>query len=824
MSQTLPPLRLSARARQELGFAEIEEIWRNACVTPFGREALQAEPFPLSHAAVIERMEEVLEAAALCQQGTVLDFRSVRDVRGHLDLLEKDAVLGPLEVLEIAQTLDALARIRDVLENRADEVPRLLRRVRGLEDERPFSRRVYRSIDEQGQITDDASPALAELRARVRSMRVEAQERLEHMIREYDDVGVLRERNFTLRNDRYVLPVRAEFQGRVEGIVHDASQTGQTVFIEPRQVLEVGNRIKIAKAAALEEETRILREFSEEIRLRAPQLLADLDRAGTVEAGFARGLFAARTESQKPEFVYVAGQGDLLELVQARHPLLAWQVGEAEARGQKMPSVVPNDIGFGKSKALIITGPNAGGKTVALKTAGLAALLVRAGMPIPASPKSRVPLVAGVFSTIGDAQNLNEALSSFSGHLVALRQILEDVKPTVLQGNVLCLLDELASGTDPAQGAALAQSFLESLVEAGARVIATTHYERLKRLGFMDGEAQGLYRNASVALDPETHKPTFLLRLDQVGTSNALDAARRYGLPESILSRAESLLDRADRDFQSLLGKLMGQQSELNQRLEQVEKERSQLESQREKLQRRLDDVEAEAARLRREGVRAFENEIQSARKVVAHAIERAQKGADARELNEISHALRQEEKMAATNLQKSEPERDWSSDHAIRVGDRVEVKTLPGTQLEVLEVNDEEIVLARGAMKMRVERKLVRRARGGPSTPSTNGQKRKAKPRLEHVPSEPRSSDNTLDIRGERSAEAIEILEAFLDRLLQQNRTRAWVLHGHGTGALKRSIREALSNSRYVNRYTAAEPDDGGDACTFIELGTPSL
>ena len=824
MSPTLPPLRLSARAREELGFAEIEEIWSNACVTPFGREALLSDPFPSSHAAVIERMEEVLEAAALCQQGTVLDFRSIRDVRGHLDLLDKDAVLGPLEVLEIAQTLDALARIRDVLENRGDEVPRLLGRVRALEDERPFARRVYRSIDEQGQITDEASPALAELRARVRSMRVEAQDRLEHMIREYDDVGVLRERNFTLRNDRYVLPVRAEFQGRVEGIVHDASQTGQTVFIEPRQVLEVGNRIKIARAAALEEETRILREFSEEIKWRAPQLLADLERAGAVEAGFARGLFAARTESEKPQFIHAASTTQRLELVGARHPLLAWQVAEAEARGTKTHRVIPNDIGFGESNALIITGPNAGGKTVALKTAGLAALLVRAGMPIPASSESRVPLVAAVFSTIGDAQNLNEALSSFSGHLVALRQILEDVKSTVPQGNVLCLLDELASGTDPAQGAALAQAFLETLVAGGAWVVATTHYERLKRLGFMDGEAQGRYRNASVALDPETHKPTFLLRLDQVGTSNALDAARRYGLPAPLLDRAESLLDRADRDFQSLLGKLMGQQSDLNQRIEQVERERNHLEMQREKLQRRLDEVEAEAARLRREGVRAFENEIQSARKVVAQAIERAQKGADARELNELSHALRQEEKKAATNIQKSNVEPDWKSEQVIQVGDRVEVKTLPGTQLEVLEVNGEEIVLARGAMKMRVERKLVRRARGS-SAPSTHtSQKRKAKPKLEHVPSEPRSSDNTLDIRGERSAEAVEILEAFLDRLLQQNRTRAWVLHGHGTGALKRSVREALSNSRYVQRYAAAESDDGGDACTFIELGTPTL
>lgn len=817
---SLPELHLPERARQELGFVEVERILQQLCVTPFGRESLEAAVFPGTRAELDARMTAVLDAASLVDRRTAPDFGGIHDVRGALTEVSKDAVLGAFDLLDIARTLDALARLRALLESRAEDAPALFALAMDINDERPFVRRVFRSIDEQGQITDDASPTLAELRLRVRALRMEAQQRLEDLIREFDDAGFLRDRNFTLRHDRYVLPVRAELQGRVEGIVHDASQTGQTVFIEPRAILEVGNRIKIARAAALEEEARILGELTEEVRVRADDLLGDLEKAGELEALFARGMFSARIQACRPELIEPSLGRPTIELVGARHPLLCWMRESARLRGEHPGDVVANDIGFAKQRALIITGPNAGGKTVALKTIGLCTLLARAGMPIPASPKSRVPLAAAVLSTVGDQQSLDDALSSFSGHLVALQGIVEKTATHAERGLVLCLLDEVASGTDPAQGAALAQSVLEALVQAGALVVATTHYERLKLLALQDEIAPNPFRNASVALDPVSHRPTFTLHLDQVGTSNALDAARRYGLSEQIIERAETLLDSADRDVQNLLSQLAAQQGVLERRLADVEAERSKIDEQRSRLQRRLDDVEREAARLRREGAKAFQHELKEARRAVAHAIERIREGANAKELNQLSHALMQQEREASERA--APPTTQLNPVVEVKPGDQVEVVSLPGTKLEVLEVLDDEVVLARGPMKLRASLGDLRKSGTKTTERSATSTKTSPKDRSPLLPtlvSEPRSSENTLDVRGERVGEALELLDAFLDRLLREGRSRAFVLHGHGTGALKRAVRDALEGSRYASRFEAAPPDDGGDACTVIEL-----
>lgn len=822
-SVPLPPLELSAHAREELGFADVEAIWQRSCATAMGREVLAEEPFPSTMAALEARMQEVLEASALIEARCAIDFGGVRDVRDHIKGIEKDALLGPFELLDFARTFEAIARIQDVLAGRREEAPSLYRHADSLGDERPFARRVHRSIDEQGQLTDEASPTLAELRARFRALRLDAQERLEDLVRDFDDAGVLRERNFTVRNDRYVLPVKAELQGRVEGIVHDASQTGQTVFVEPRALMELGNRIKIARAAATEEENRILAELTEEVRLRSAQLGDDLVGVGRLDAAFARGLFAARTDSRRPAVLPPFATKGALHLVEARHPLLAWMHASARLRGDAAVDIIPNDIGFGDRRALVITGPNAGGKTVALKTAGLAVLLVRAGMPIPADASSRVPIVSGVLSTIGDAQSLDDALSSFSGHLVGLRQILASARRMSERGSVLCLLDELASGTDPAQGAALAQAVLEELVDAGAFVVATTHYERLKLLALQETSGSNPFRNASVALDPDTHRPTFRLRLDLVGTSNALDAARRYGMPDAVVARAESLLDRAERDIQSLLSSLLAQQSALEERMAQLSAERARLASQREQLQRKLDDVEREAARLRRDGAKAFHHELEGARRVIASAIERAKKGADARELNTLSHQLVEEQRRAEELARAPTSASVLEADEAIGPGDLVEVVSMPGTKLEVLEVHAHEVVLARGAMKLRVERHTVRRPRAERTKGARGGPGARAPAAAASPAVEMRMAETTLDVRGERGAEAVELMEAFLDRLTREGRALAWILHGHGTGALKRAIRDALARSPYVARFAAADADDGGDACTRVELGDPS-
>lgn len=820
----LPPFRLPSRVARELGFADVQRILESRCATPFGRDALQRDVFPATRELVEQRSDEVMEAAHLVGQRSLPDFGGLRDLRPALELVDKEAVLSPAELVDIARTVDGIARLKDLIESRGDEVPRLYGRVQALRDERDWAKRVLRSFDENGQITDDASAALKELRNRVRALRAQAQEQIEGLIRGYDGTDILRDRNFTVRNDRYVLPVRAEHQGKVFGIVHDASQTGLTVYIEPRELMEIGNRVKIARASVIEEEQRILADLTGQVRERADDIREDLTRAGDIEALFARGAFATKTGSQKILLDDEDGRSVRIELLGARHPLLAWAEAVAREETGRADEVVPNDIGFGKKQTLVITGPNAGGKTVALKTVGLCALLIRSGMPVPAERHSRVPLFAAVLSTIGDQQSLADALSSFSGHLEALRDILDAVHEEVERGVVLCLLDELAAGTDPAQGAAIGQAVLEALVEAGAYTVATTHFERLKLLA-LDEREDNPFRNASLALDPRTGGPTFTLRLDQVGTSNALEAARRHRLPELVVTRAEELLAPEEKTFHDVLAGLAQKQSLLERRLEEVESERARLERDRKRLTERLDDVEREAERLRREGARAFQDELSDARRVVAEAIERTKGGADARELNRMSHALQAQQRRVDDAASPSPPAKDIERGVTrVQKGDIVEVVTMPGTPMEVVEVNGDEVVVARGPMKLRTDRASLREPREGRAAKAAlaSGPTTTKRPAAAATLSEPRSSENTLDVRGERVDDAIELLEAFLDRLLRDGKTRGFILHGHGTGALKRAVRDAAAQSRYVARSGQADPDDGGDACTFVDLGDP--
>lgn len=702
----LVELDLTQRAARDLGFDEVCAILEASCRTAFGMEALAHDRFPTSSEVLAARLDEALEARAALERKVSPDFASLRDLRGVLAAALKGVVLGAIDIVDTAKTIEALARLHDVMVFQAADAPRLAALARHIDDDRLFCKRVLRSFDEQGNLTDDASPELAVLRGKTRALRAQAKEQLSVFVRELDEQGLLRDRNFTVRNDRYVLPVKSEFQARVEGIVHDASQTHQTVFIEPRALLQLGNRIKIATAEVEQEEQRILQELSLEVAELSPRVLADLARAGHIEACFARGAFAARTDGKRA----LVSCASTLSLQGARHPLLE----HLRATANSGP-VVGNDLAFGDARALVITGPNAGGKTVALKTAGLVALLARAGIPAPVEDGSVIPAFASVCCAIGDAQSLQGGTSSFSGHLAVLKEILEQIEAHRQRGPVLCLLDELLAGTDPAQGAALAQSMLEHIVDSGALVIATTHYERLKVLGMVDLERAALaprrFRNASVALDPQG-RPTFQLVLDQAGTSNAIEAARRCGLPDVLIARAAELLSPDERELQSVLRTLAEQKARVEAQLLQAELARLHMQAEANKLERKLADVESEAARLRREGKRAFLEELKDARRIMGEAIE-ATKGKDARVLNKASHELQQLEDGTKAAVAVALPSTEHTRPSALKVGDVVELAIMPGSRVTVVEVDEDEIVVAGGAMKMRVGLDQLRKATG---------------------------------------------------------------------------------------------------------------
>jgi len=831
---------LQLRTARDLGWSRLQDILVELCRSPFGREALAEQVFPTTKGAIEARMEAVLQSVPLAELTVRPDFGGVRDVRPYLDRIDKEGLLTPQEITDVAKTLDVVTRIRALILSRAEEMPFAADLAEPLQEERALAKRVDATFDDEGRFMDDASELLAQLRARVRELRGDAKKQLDDLVRQFDDDGVLRDRNFTVRNDRYVLPVRSEFQRKVEGIVHDASRTGQTVFVEPRSLMQLGNRIKIALSECLEEENRILDELTADIARRAPSIRSDLRRIGQLEALFVRALLCARMNGQQPRFSTGHDGGPRLSLLQARHPLLAYEHGVAKHAGEKAIEPVPSTLAFGDKRALIISGPNAGGKTVALKTMGLISIMARAGLPVPVDEGSVVPLFDTVLVTLGDEQNLDRALSSFSGHLEALNDIFStldagDAKRqargsgTELEAGSLVLLDELLSGTDPSQGAALAQSVLEDLTQRDSvQVVATTHYERLKTLAVVEaGEERGdqklasVFRNASVALD-KGGRPTFEVRLDEVGASNALDAARRHRLPDNIITRAEALIDPAEKDLHSVLTKLSSQSAALEDELRQTERERRQLKNQQEQLERKLDDVRKEKEKLKREGMRDLLDEVKEARRKVAEAIERI-RDADARTLNDISHDLRDDEERLKEKVAPKANVDDTPRQKvkAVKVGDKVETTSMAGSLVEVLEVHGDEVVVGKGVMRMRVPMSELR-VRGKGSSGNKRQRRQEAKRKksaAQTALASVKTSSTTLDLRGARVQEGLELLEAFLDRQLGQGESKAWVLHGHGTGVMKRAVRDFLKDSRYAKRFSVASDEDGGDAVTEVEL-----
>jgi DNA mismatch repair protein MutS2 len=840
LDASLAELRVSPRSLKDLGFDDVIGALRGLCKTPFGRDAISDDIFTADCAELRARLHAAMEGKAAAMRLVSPDFGGLREVRHILEASGKGVVLAALDIVDVARTIDALGRLKDVIEAQGDDAPTLVALADLFADERRFSRRVLRSFDDSGVLVDDASPELSSRRARVRALRAEAQEKLQALVRDHDELGVLQDRTFTIRNDRYVLPVKSEFQGKVDGIVHDASQTHHTVFIEPRVLMALGNRITIARAEVVEEEQRILRDMSEEIAEFQERLAKDLRVAGVIEAAFARGRWAAAIDA---EAVEVDPRATTLSLQQARHPLLAWlaaQAAQTAHGGATRTTIVPNELRLDGARCLVISGPNAGGKTVALKTAGLIALLARAGIPVPVAPSSVVPAFAGIHVSIGDEQTIEGGFSSFSGHLMAIKGIVDDVETDATRGPVLVLLDELMSGTDPAQGSALAQAVLEDLVAdrggGAVSVIVTTHADRLKALAIAEREHQGprRFRNASVGTD-RAGRPTFVLRLDEVGTSNALEAARRFGLKEATIERAVALLDPEHKEIHALLRSLAEQREQLIAHVDEARREQERHRQESARLERTVVELDAERARLRREGKRAFLDELKEARQVVKEAIAHSQ-SKDAKVINHAAATLKKLEDDTHRSLaERVALENSSLAPARVKVGDTVEVASMPGVRLVVEAVDGDDVTLARGPLRTRAARSTLRIPKEGPKEPSKDARGERSDKGSERgrgrssssVPSgapvtagpEPRTSDNSLDLRGQRADEALELLEAFLDKLLRSQHHTGHVLHGHGGGSLKKAVREYLRRSRYVRAQTAGGEHDGGDAWTIIEL-----
>ncbi len=794
---------ISQKTLQRLEWGRILEQLAELTATPRGRARCEAGPangtglFEADLAGVRLRLAETGEARAILAAGDRPPLAGVAAVEEALARARKEGVLSPHELLEIGATLAALSATRRFLRARWSLAPELAEQAEGLPDHAELSAAIEASFEPSGELRDSASPALAAARRSARGLGGEVKQRIERMLRSDSLRSHLSDAYYTLRNDRYVLPVRADARSAVRGIVHGASGSGTTVFVEPEALVELNNRLKQSEIDVEQETLRVLRALSQRVAAAADSIrdgLADLER---IDLAFARARLAEQLGASEPE----VGEAGVLRLPQLRHPLLS----PSEA--------VPNDLALGQSfQVLVVSGPNAGGKTVAMKALALAALFVRAGLQVPAAEGSRVDLFRRVLADIGDEQDIRESLSTFSAHMANLAGIL-----AAADAESLVVLDEIGVGTDLGEGASLAQAALESLADAGARVVATTHYNLLKEMAEIDPR----FENASVDFDPETLAPTYRLRVGVPGASSATAVAARMGVGRRVLDRAHALLEREDRRLDQMLAELASTRATLESERREAARARQESEGVRADYRDKLLRLQERRDKLFRSMREDLDRAFRDAHAQVAAVIRDLQRGGTARDaahardrLEALAERAREAEETleVPTPAEPAEAPLDW---RRAKPGDPVRIRGGGQGVLAALPDRRGRAAGRVGAARVVVPADRVCALAGGTAP-------RGSESRVALQPATPQAVESPaghLDLRGLRVDEALDRLSEGLDRALAAGRPRLVIVHGVGSGALQEAVRRQLSGSPYVSRYTAGTAEQGGDGVTLAEL-----
>lgn len=803
-----------AKTRSDLEWDRLLAALADRASSAAGKQLARSLPFARTHDALLLALGEVREAVDLNRLGEPLPAPDVPDVAQGLERARIGASLTNEELRAVGRCLVEAGRLRRFLQSRKAHIPLLLQACSTDPGLDKLEREIHSAFDPDGTLADRASPRLGELRSERKHLRDRLVRRLEDIMQQHADI--LQDVFYTERDGRYVLPVRSDAHERFPGIVHATSGSGATLFVEPRAIVELGNRLKMVEAQVVHEEDLVRAALSEKIGHdihnveAAAMALAHADlRAAS--ARLARDLTLTFPAVPKME-EWGKDRGEpAIRLRGARHPLLALDG----------VNVIPSDIEVGAGQAMIVSGPNAGGKTIALKTLGLAALCLRAGLPVPADEGSSVAAFEVVLTDVGDDQNLHKNLSTFSAHVQNLAAILEETRP-----GALVLLDELAGGTDPREGEALASAVLDSMVARGGAVATTTHYEGLKALALADPR----FVNASVGFDLATMSPTFRLVMGIPGASSALSVARRFGIPQIVLERAERFLSRDAANFEEVVNKLHAERTALEVAREAAKRAADEAREKERLLHAELSRLQTiERGILTDAGKELFES-LKRARTQLREMEAKLRGKPTANDLRDAARAIDVAAKRL-TALEESEPAPIVDvpvpgaiDAGAIRAGMRVYVPRLR-TTAEVVEVlADGKLRVAAGPLKLTTTIADVR-------TPDAAGMSEKPRESIRgpvrrsvfdaaadpDVPAQ--TSDNTVDLRGLRAHEAVAMAEQFLDRSLGAGRKVAFLIHGHGKGALRDAVREAVKQSPYVAKSRPGEPREGGDGVTVVWL-----
>jgi DNA mismatch repair protein MutS2 len=795
-------------ARDDLELGRLHEALARRTTSRAGRELASALPLLPGAAAVREALRSIEELRVLSRSGGALPLADFAPIDETLARVGSGALAPVADLHRVFVAAKLFVELDRAL--RREALPTLAGACPFDPTLGPLVLELAPTFAADGSLSDDASPGLAEARSEHRSAKAHLTERLDELIRKY--AASLSGSYWTERDGRFVLPVRSDAHDRFPGIVHAASSGGATLFVEPRVLVGHGNRLKVLDARVAKEEELVQRAVGERLRRSGDALRRAAEAYALADVRHAAARLAEAWDCRVPE----VGPPSLgLSLPRARHPLLL----------EEGVTVVPSDLELSPGRALVISGPNAGGKTVALKTFGLLALMARLGLPLPTGDGARVGLFDEILTDVGDQQSLSKNLSTFSAHIQNVAGIVR-----AASGSSLVLLDELASGTDPREGEALASAILLGLAEAGATVACTTHYEALKALAAREPTLE----NASAGFDLATLTPTFVIHRGIPGPSAALTVARRFGIPERLCARAESLRAEGSLDVERLLADVFEEKHRL-------EKDRRELDRLLEKARADLDAFAAERRRWEERDERAVQRETEA----LLAAVKRAREDLRVAELRMKSAALEAKELAALTAVvdgvarsvaiggplepPRKEPKVEAVAKSALFPGARVYVPKLR-TEADVLEIlANGQVRVAAGPMKLLVAADELRRTEK--SGAKNDAKSKQTQARAATKPSklsfdaaaDPdvpiQTAENTTDLRGLRAHEAIAQAEQFLDSCVRRGLSVAFLIHGHGTGALRQALRETLQSSGYVAKSRPGEPREGGDGVTVVWL-----
>jgi len=780
--------------KESINLLELNKIKSSVlaqCASSLGHRKVEAMMPSTIPSEVEYALNQSEEALLIIMSLGEAPLGGVTDITEAIKRAKISAMLSPSELLDISRLLYAVSALKSFAERLGDmrlSAPIFNNQTAMLVGLGSLQKAINDCIDESGYVLDSASPELRTIRRQIKTSEANVKERVNQIM--VEKRTKLTDNIVTMRNDRYVLPVKMEAKNTFGGTIHDQSSTGNTYYIEPREVVELNNKLQELHVEERREIDRILRMLTEEVKLHTDSLALNVDILSEIDFMFAKGKYARLIRAIRPKM----NTSGIIRLVQARHPLID---------GNK---VVPNDIELGDEySTIVITGPNTGGKTVTLKTVGLLTLMAQSGLLIPAHETSELAIFDQVFADIGDEQSIEQSLSTFSSHMTNIVRIIER-----LTVNSLVMFDELGAGTDPKEGASLAIALLDYVKARGARIIATSHYPELKAYAYENDDVI----NASVEFNVETLSPTYRLLVGVPGRSNAFEISKRLGLRDKILDAARSFVEEGRTELTDLITKLEDRGLELDKEIQTLQESNRQAAVLKLDYEKKLEKFEKEKDReieaIKKEAFETIRKSREEAAAIVAEL--RDMKKASAtdikdHELTERLTALKNSEsKQAQQFIKKAQ------NQHELRIGDEVTILSLNRQGELVAKNKNGEWSVALGMMKMNIKESDLQYIGKAKKKKEPSAKSRVSVKKSAHVGIQ-------LDLRGERYEDAMAMLDKYFDDVLLAGYQNFTVIHGHGTGALRKGVHEYLRKNRHVADFRFGGAGEGGTGATVVEL-----